>query len=77
MKRVVGLARYLVLAAVLGMVVLSVITFIWAGAKSVLLISDLLAPPLSLLADGVEQALTAFKWKPGGKAVPKQPADRS
>ena len=42
MKRLVGLSRYLVLIGVLGFAVLSVTTFIWAGAKSVLLISDLL-----------------------------------
>ncbi len=42
MKRIVGLSRYLVLAAVLGFALLSIATFIWGGAKTVLLFSDLL-----------------------------------
>lgn len=42
MNRFVGLARYLVLAAVLGFAALSIATFIWGGAKTVLLFSDLL-----------------------------------
>jgi len=41
-KRIVGLSRYLVLAAVLGFALLSIATFIWGGAKTVLLFSDLL-----------------------------------
>lgn len=42
MNRLVGLARYLVLAAVLGFAALSIATFVWGGAKTVLLFSDLL-----------------------------------
>jgi len=42
MKRLVGLSRYLVLAAVLGFAALSVATVVWGGAKTVLLFSDLL-----------------------------------
>lgn len=42
MKRIVGLSRYLVLGAVLGFALLSIATFIWGGAKTVLLFSDLL-----------------------------------
>jgi len=41
-NRVVGFARYLVLAAVVGFTALSVATFVWGGAKTVLLFSDLL-----------------------------------
>lgn len=42
MNRVFGLARYVVVAAVIGFVALSVATFVWGGAKTVLLFSDLL-----------------------------------
>lgn len=42
MKRIVGLSRYLVLGAVLGFALLAIATFVWGGAKTVLLFSDLL-----------------------------------
>ncbi|MSW20051.1 MAG: hypothetical protein F2873_04055 [Actinobacteria bacterium] len=42
MKRMIGLTRYIVLAAVVGFAALSIATFIWGGAKTVLLFSDLL-----------------------------------
>ena len=42
MKRLLGLTRYLAILGVIGFAVLSVTTFVWAGAKTVLLISDLL-----------------------------------
>jgi len=42
MNRLFGLSRYLVIAAVVGFLALSIATFAWGGAKTVLLISDLL-----------------------------------
>ena len=42
MKRLVGYSRFLVIIGVIGFAVLSVTTFVWAGAKTVLLIDGLL-----------------------------------
>ncbi len=43
MKRVVGASRYLAVIGVIGFGVLSLVTFLWAGAKTVSLVDDLLA----------------------------------
>ncbi len=42
MKRVLGYSRFIVLIAVVGFAALSVATFIWGGAKSILLFDNLL-----------------------------------